>query len=59
MPSLDLPNCHCRNGKPIADLVPHREPSDPLQQDPELAGAVYHIDLCAPVPEEGWPEIFR
>ncbi|MDA0323015.1 MAG: type II toxin-antitoxin system Phd/YefM family antitoxin [Verrucomicrobia bacterium] len=49
----------CRNNKPIVDLVVHREPSDPLLQDPELRGAIYHGDPVAPVSEEDWPQELR
>ncbi len=54
-----LPVIICRNGKPIADLVPHREVTDPLQQDPELTGAIYYADPCSQVTEEDWPEASR
>jgi prevent-host-death family protein len=46
----------CRHGKPVADLVPHREVADPLRQDAALKGAVFHGDPCAPVAAEDWPE---
>lgn len=49
----------CRNGRPVAQLIPYREISDPLEQDPRLAGAVYYVDPCAPVPEDDWPEALR
>jgi prevent-host-death family protein len=49
----------CRNNKPIVDLVVHREPGDPLVQDSELKGAVYHGDPTAPVDEADWPEELR
>jgi prevent-host-death family protein len=49
----------CRNNKPIADLVPHRSVQDPLQADPELAGARYVGDPCAPLSDEDWPEALR
>ena len=29
----------CRNRKPVADLVAHKEVADPLRQDPALKGA--------------------
>lgn len=46
----------CRNGKPVVDLVPHRPAADPLAQDPELEGARFHGDPCAPVDSEDWPD---
>lgn len=45
----------CRNGKPVVDLVVHREVVDPLASDPALHGAVFHGDPCAPVDERDWP----
>lgn len=45
----------CRNGKPVVDLVAHREVVDPLKSDPALRGAVFHGDPCAPVDERDWP----
>jgi prevent-host-death family protein len=44
----------CRNGKPVVDLVAHREVVDPLKADPALRGAVFHGDPCAPVDECDW-----
>ena len=49
----------CRNKKPVVDLIPHKEPKDPLQQDPELTGARFKGDPCAPVSEEDWPREYR
>ena len=46
----------CRNKKPVADLVPHREPIDPLRQNPKLKGAVYRGDPCEGVHEADWPK---
>ena len=49
----------CRNHRPVADLVPHKTVSKPLEQDPSLRGAQFHGDPCAPLPEEDWPEELR
>jgi antitoxin (DNA-binding transcriptional repressor) of toxin-antitoxin stability system len=49
----------CRNRKPVADLVPHRKPGDPLKQDPLLKGAVFRGDPCAPAGVKDWPEELR
>jgi antitoxin (DNA-binding transcriptional repressor) of toxin-antitoxin stability system len=49
----------CRNRVPVADLVPHRKPGNPLKQNPALKGARFHGDPCAPVAEEDWPEELR
>jgi prevent-host-death family protein len=45
-----------RHGRPMVDMVPHRDTSDPLRQDPKLKGAKYHQDPCAPVSPKDWPE---
>lgn len=49
----------CRNGTPVADLVPHVAHTDPLRQHPGLKGAVYHGDPCASVSEVDWPKESR
>jgi len=49
----------CRNRIPVADLVPHRKPGNPLKQDPALKGAHFHCDPCAPMDEADWPEEMR
>ena len=49
----------CRNRRPVVDLVVHRDVQDPLKQAPELRGARFHGDPCAPVSEEDWPEELR
>ena len=45
----------CRNGQPIADLRPVRRVSDPLVQDPRLAGVEFRDDPMAPLAEDEWP----
>ncbi|MGB0460906.1 MAG: type II toxin-antitoxin system Phd/YefM family antitoxin [Opitutales bacterium] len=49
----------CRNGKPVADLVPHAARKAKLEPLPELKGAQYIGDPCAPLGEEDWPESLR
>jgi prevent-host-death family protein len=49
----------CRNGKPVADLVPHRQVRDPLTPDPELRGARFTGDPVAGLSEQDWPEVLR
>ena len=49
----------CRNRKPVADLVAHREAADPLRQDPALKGARFHGDPCRLVDEADWPAALR
>ena len=49
----------CRNGKPIVDLVIHRQVSDPLSPDPALRGARFKGDPTAGLDEKDWPEALR
>ena len=49
----------CRNGKPVADLVPHRKRKFNMTPHPDLKGVKLHGDPCAPVSEEDWPEELR
>lgn len=49
----------CRNGKPIVDLVLHRQVRDPLSIDPELRGARFIGDPTAGLSEADWPEVLR
>jgi prevent-host-death family protein len=49
----------CRNGKPVVDLVLHRQVSDPLSPDPELRGARFIGDPTAGLDEKDWPEALR
>jgi len=49
----------CRNGRPVADLVPHRRQAGRLEVDPSLAGAHFLGDPVAPLPVEDWPEELR
>jgi len=49
----------CRNGKPVARLVPIVTPEmDPLERHPELDGSYFVDDdqACAPLDPEDWPE---
>lgn len=43
----------CRNGKPIADLVPHVKKSR-LKTDPLLRKVKISCDLTKPLSEEDW-----
>lgn len=49
----------CKNNKPVADIIAHKEPEtdfDPLEQDPGLKGsAVYTCDPLEST-EDLWPE---
>jgi prevent-host-death family protein len=53
----------CRNGKPIALLVPLEVPGvslkDHLKQHPKLMGVKIHEDPTAPLDEEDWPAHLR
>lgn len=50
----------CRNGTPVADIVPHEKklPSS-LPPDPDLLGARFLNDPTAPLSAEDWPEVLR
>jgi antitoxin (DNA-binding transcriptional repressor) of toxin-antitoxin stability system len=50
----------CRNGVPVADILPHRINRTGLKEvDPALAGATFHGDPCAALDESDWPEALR
>ncbi|MBN2443382.1 MAG: type II toxin-antitoxin system Phd/YefM family antitoxin [Spirochaetales bacterium] len=49
----------CRNGKPIAELIPIDQTQDSLQQNPELMGIIYNEDPTLPLSDEEWPEEYR
>jgi antitoxin (DNA-binding transcriptional repressor) of toxin-antitoxin stability system len=43
----------CRNGKPIADLVPHQK-KNRLEPHPLLSQVKVKCDLTAPLTQESW-----
>ncbi len=49
----------CRNGVPVADIVPHNSPGEAIAPDPDLMGAQYLGDPCAPLDASDWPETLR
>ena len=50
----------CRNGMPVADIVPHEaKRGATLQPDPELLGARFLEDPTKGVSIEDWPEELR
>ena len=49
----------CRNGVPVADLVPHRKAPIEHEPLPELQGACFLGNPTAPLDEEDWPEALR
>ena len=48
----------CRNGKPIADLVPHKK-RDRTIPHPELSKIEIRYDPTEDMTEEEWPKEFR
>ena len=49
----------CRNGKPVADLVPHRAVKRNMKPDPILSKIVINYDPTEPLSEEEWPKECR
>ncbi|MGD8399355.1 MAG: type II toxin-antitoxin system Phd/YefM family antitoxin [Bacillota bacterium] len=49
----------CRNGHPIAKLIPLHKMVNPLQQDPELKRVIFHEDPSAPLDGTDWPTEMR
>ena len=50
----------CRNGTPVADIVPHDKGAyTTLEPHPDLLGARFLGDPTAPVAVEDWPEALR
>ncbi len=43
----------CRNGKAIADLIPHKKRSR-VNKDPFLSQVKIHCDLTEPMTDEEW-----
>lgn len=46
----------CRNGKPIAEIIPIRQSPDPLKKHKKLLGVQIHYDPVEPLSEDEWPE---
>lgn len=49
----------CRNGKPIADLVPVSKRVDPLKKNPKLQGVKIACNLTAALTDDEWPKELR
>lgn len=49
----------CRNGKPVAELIPWRRVAEPLKQDPLLKSVIFHEDPARPLDESEWPGALR
>lgn len=45
----------CRNGKPVADLVPHQRP-DRMLPHPVMRGVVLRYDPTEALTPDEWPE---
>lgn len=48
----------CRNGKPIADLLPHRK-RNRLEPHPLMRQIRINYDPVEPLSEDEWPEAIR
>lgn len=48
----------CRNGKPIADLLPHRK-RNRLEPHPLMGQIRINYDPVEPLSEDEWPEAIR
>lgn len=48
----------CRNGEPIADLLPHRK-RNRLEPHPVMGKIGIHYDPVEPLSEDEWPESIR
>ncbi len=44
----------CRNGKPIADLIPHRQ-ANRLEPHPVMTRIALNYDPTEPLTEDEWP----
>ena len=49
----------CRNGKPVADLVPHTKVKRRTDVHPELSKIKILYDPTEPATEEEWPKKYR
>jgi len=56
--ATDEPIVICRNGKPVADLVPHRQPNR-TKVHPTLRRIKIGYDPVEPISPEEWPEAAR
>jgi prevent-host-death family protein len=45
----------CRNGRPVADLVPH-EKRNRLAPHPVMKKIILHYDATEPLSDDEWPE---
>lgn len=49
----------CRDGKPVADLVPHRKVKRNLKPHPVLSKIKILYDPTEPLSEKEWPKEYR
>jgi antitoxin (DNA-binding transcriptional repressor) of toxin-antitoxin stability system len=49
----------CRDGKPVADLVPHRKVKRNMKPHPVLSKIKILYDPTEPLSEEEWPKEYR
>jgi antitoxin (DNA-binding transcriptional repressor) of toxin-antitoxin stability system len=49
----------CRNGKPVAELIPWHKAMDPLGQDYQLKDVIFYEDPSLPISENEWPDVQR
>ena len=45
----------CRNGMPVAELLPWKKTHNPLRQSPKLSKVIFHEDPSLPLKEGDWP----
>jgi len=44
----------CRNGKPVAEMIPWKKFKNPLQQNSQLKKVIFHEDPSLPLDEDEW-----
>jgi len=49
----------CRNGTPVAELLPWVKVKNPLRQSPKLKRIKFHENPSLPLSENDWPELMR
>lgn len=49
----------CRNGKPVAELLPLNKDKNPLKQSQKLKKIKFHEDPTIPLSYEDWSELQR
>ena len=45
----------CRNGKPVAELIPWKRVKNPLKQNSRLKKVIFNEDPSLPLDENDWP----